>query len=659
MVLRKYSNKGFCCRRRGFFTLEFFLLLLFVFLIFPSKVSAGICDPYLNCNDCVTLGQSKNCVWEFINNSCLNWDEMVRWGFNTSNMTRSCGGGTSSSQTTTASCSKYSSCSECLKHINDLSCIWSICTNKCQTHDEWIKSGGSCGADLPTKCGDSSSAPATVPTVRVIPISTPKPTLTPVPKKENGQECQSDTHCLSGNCTNYVCCIESKICCSQSNFCPTDQYCSTNDDRYYCLPRWDNGVSCTANDQCKSKNCGKGICCGGQPCCKTDGDCGKDEYCETKDNLYYCRTKWNGGEYCEKPSACRSGYCDTYTQKCAENPKDVTSTPKKVRCGDGSCDDWLGENCCNCAKDCASVADFCCAQNSKFARPKDRQNTIFYLYPAPGGSIPNGRLVVPKNMDEKAYFGEYQPKICRDGKIVEGECFESDHCAEGICVEGKCTTASSDEPQEVKDEKVAQEIYNNQTNYLKEDVWVNVYDKIKGKIISSTRVEGNLEISLEVQGATVGETLEVKVGNSIRSWLKVVNNTNYSVAVVAGIVYPGQLTNSFKLEETEYDLSCSRNDGKNPLVSFIGSANAARLGGQYFILPSDHRLIIHSDVTPQQEGYLDVQGLVYYSKEKMYANSSLVQAKIAPVNFENSFQKAEVSESVSVTKKDCNWLYCY
>lgn len=626
-----------------------FTIITFLFGLFlvPQTVLAG-CGSYLTCSKCMTTGLSSNCIWIDRADVCMDKNELR--GYNPGTLYLTCGSVAQPQQTPTTSCQNITSCTECLSHQD---CGW--CYGGCVT---WVGSSSICQMhSIPSasQCPENQVAPTTIPTV----IELPLPTSTPVSQKENGQACKVNSDCLSGNCTNYVCCIKNKTCCSQSNFCPADQYCSTKNNRYYCVPKLDNGMSCTGYDQCKSKNCGKGICCSGQPCCTKDADCKKDEYCETKDNLYYCRVKWNIGERCEKASACRSGYCDTYTEKCAEDPKKITPTPKKARCGDDSCDDWLGENCCSCKQDCKSVPDFCCDQNSQYAKAQDRQNKIFYLYEAPGGSIPNGKLVVPKGTNEKTFFGSYKPQICNYGKIIPGECIKSDQCVDGICVDNKCTTATSDNPQTVTDKKVAEAIYNEQTEYSKEDVWVNVYDVIKGKIINSTKAEGNLKISLEVQGATAGKIPEVKVGNTVKSWLQIINNTNYSMAVVAGIVYPGQLTNAFRLEEKKYTLSCSRVNDNSLLTTIIGSANAKRLGGQYFILPSNHQLIIYSKVTPKQEGYLDVSGVVYYSKEKMYANSSLVQVNIAPVNFETSFQKAnEVSSSILVTKKKCGWLSC-
>lgn len=558
-------------------------------------------------------------------------------------------------QTVLAGCSNYSSCSECLKHINDLSCIWSSCSNKCQTVDDFYNSGGTCGVDFPDKCGGEVT-PASPPTVKVLPT----PTSTPALNKSDGQSCRVSLDCQSGNCTNYVCCLKNKTCCSQNNSCLKDQYCSTKNDRYYCIPKLDNGMSCTDYGQCKSNQCGKGICCGGQPCCKVDGDCGKDEYCETKDNLYYCRVKWDVGEKCEKPSACRSGFCDTYTQKCAEssNPPagGATPTPEKAVCGDNSCDDWLGENCCNCAKDCANITDFCCSQDSKYARSRDRQNKIFYLYDAPGGAIPNSRLVVPKGTDEKTFFDSYKPQICSNGKIISGECNKSDDCVKGICVDNKCTSATSDEPQAVTDKKVVEAIANEQNEYRKESVWVPVYDKIKGTILRTNKVEGGLEVRLEVQGATAGNMATVKIGGNIETRLEIVNNTAYYNAVIGGIVYK----NPTQVEQKKYTLSVNHLESNSAILGMIGVAGAQRLGGKYFVLPPYYKLTVQSTVSPKQEGYLDISGIVYYSTENMYANSSLSdQINNVPVNYETNWKKiGEVTNSISVVPKKCSWGIC-
>ncbi|MBU1000450.1 hypothetical protein KKE78_03600 [Patescibacteria group bacterium] len=558
-------------------------------------------------------------------------------------------------QTVLASCSSHVSCSSC---VSDSSCIWASFADVCMSKAD---AQGFNPSGLTSSCGGSSStsqqsAPTSTqaPAVKVLPTSKPKSTPAPVSKKADGQSCKINSDCKSGNCKNSRCCIKNKTCCLDSNDCSKEQYCSTSKNRYYCIPKLDNGTSCTSSDQCKSDNCGKGICCGGQPCCKEDSQCGKDEYCETKDDLYYCRVKWNVDEYCEKPSACFSGYCDPYVQKCAESSEKSTSTEKAV-CGDKSCDDWLGENCTSCPKDCDNIADFCCSKGSQYANTLDWQNRIFNLLNPPGGSVPNGRLVVPKGTEETTYFSSYKPKICSSGRIIEGECIRSDQCAKGVCVDHKCSAATSDNPKQISDEKLAQEIFNDQMEYMQEEIWINVYDKLEDNLIKSTKVPGGLDIKLEVQGSTAGKVPEAVVGKDVETRLFITNDTNFSMAVVAGITYPGQLANTFKLEEKKYTLSCSPVNGTNPLTTVIGTLNAKRLGGNSYVLPPHHQLTIYSKVSPKQEGYMDVSGIIYFSKEKMYANSSVVEMAITPADFESSFQKSEVSDSILVNEKKCSW----
>ncbi|MFH0937093.1 MAG: hypothetical protein V1808_02280 [Candidatus Daviesbacteria bacterium] len=621
------------------------LVLIGLFFV-PKTILADVCSQYTTCSECVAKSQSESCVWGIYSHHCA-YDNDIK-NMNSNVFTVSCSNDNSSQQTSSVNCQSITSCKTCLSHEE---CGW--CYDQCVT---WIGSSSSCQLhSIPSadQCPDSQAVPTTVPTVRVI---TSTPTPIPVSKKANGQTCKLGSDCTSGNCTNNICCLKNKTCCTQSNSCSTDQSCSTKNDRYYCIPKLENGMACTSYDQCKSKNCGKGVCCGGQPCCTKDNDCGKDEYCETKDNAYYCRTKWNVGETCEKPSACRSGYCNTYTQKCAENPKNATPIPKKAVCGDNSCDDWLGENCCNCPKDCANITDFCCDQNSKYASSKDKQNKKFNLYETTSGSVPNYRLVVPKGTDEKTFFNSYQPKICNNGKIIDGECVNSDQCVKGICVDNKCTSATSDESQAVTDKKIIEAIANEQNEYKKESVWVPVYDKIKGTILRTNKVEGGLEVRLEVQGATAGNIADVKIGGNVETRLEVVNNTAYYNAVIAGIVYK----NPTQIEQKKYTLSVNHMESNSAILGMIGKAGAQRLGGKYFVLPPYYKLTIQSTVSPKQEGYLDVSGIVYYSTENMYANSSLSdQINNVPANFESNWKKIdEVTNSILVVPKKCSWGIC-
>ena len=508
-------------------------------------------------------------------------------------------------QTVLASCN-YIDCQSCVANGN---CVWAYMVDVCMTKadaqlfEAWdftTTCGGSSSQRDPTKVTPTPAVYTQQPTSTPRPVSTTRPTSTPVSKKASGKSCRSDADCKSGNCTNYICCKSGEICCTQNSSCLSDEYCSTSSGRYYCRNKLNDGVSCTEDYQCKS------------------------------------------------------GLCDSSVKKCASASLESMLTSGKAVCGNKSCDYWLGETCTSCSRDCDGINDFCCSTGSQYANTWDWQNQIFNLFDPPGGSVPSGKLVVSKGIAKDTFFDSYRPKICKEGEIIPGECIRNDHCVKGVCVDNKCTVAISDETRQVTDEDEAQEIFDDQTEYEKEEIWINIYDKFDDQFITSKEVPGGLEIELEVQGSTAGSIPEATVDKEVETRLKVVNTTSFKMAVIAGITYPGQQAGSFELEEKKYTLSCSPVNGKNPLTTVIGSANAKLLGGNYYVLPAHHQLIVFSKVTPKQDGYLDILGNVYFSKEKMYADSSLLEMALAPADYEDTFEKTEVIDSILVNEKKCS-----
>lgn len=145
-------------------------------------------------------------------------------------------------------------------------------------------------------------------------------------KKADGEYCDKNEECNSGNCQNYRCCLKGKTCCLSTNNCPSEYYCS--EEKHYCLPGLPNGQSCTKKEQCKSDNCQNNVCCDwGQACCQKQADCDTKGYCQTA--TYYCRDKWpldsDCGDY--GSAMCFSGYCDPDTRQCTEKPSGAEEPP--------------------------------------------------------------------------------------------------------------------------------------------------------------------------------------------------------------------------------------------------------------------------------------------------------------------------------------------
>lgn len=85
--------------------------------------------------------------------------------------------------------------------------------------------GGCIGDERPPST-EGDGLPSTTP------ASTPESTLT---LQENGEACQSNDACISGNCQNGICCLSGYLCCSSDSSCHPDQECS--EERFYCVSK--------------------------------------------------------------------------------------------------------------------------------------------------------------------------------------------------------------------------------------------------------------------------------------------------------------------------------------------------------------------------------------------------------------------------------------
>ena len=85
---------------------------------------------------------------------------------------------------------------------------------------------GGCIGDERAPSTEGGGLPSTTP------ASTPESTLT---LQENGEACQSNDACISGNCQNGICCLSGYLCCASDSSCHPDQECS--EERFYCVVR--------------------------------------------------------------------------------------------------------------------------------------------------------------------------------------------------------------------------------------------------------------------------------------------------------------------------------------------------------------------------------------------------------------------------------------
>lgn len=69
---------------------------------------------------------------------------------------------------------------------------------------------------------------------------------------------------LASDCASKLC--EGGICgCTESGQCPNGNYCDV--PQKTCVPKKNNGASCTSPDQCKTETCSTSFTCWFEPCC--------------------------------------------------------------------------------------------------------------------------------------------------------------------------------------------------------------------------------------------------------------------------------------------------------------------------------------------------------------------------------------------------------
>ena len=228
-----------------------------------------------------------------------------------------------------------------------------------------------------------------------------------------------------------------------------------------------------------------------------------------------------------------------------------------------------------------------------------------------------------------------------------GECVYNYDCPSGFCtVENWCVKTHSEKFQEVKNQDMVEKIYEDQNSYKEE--FVEAYEMIEGGIAQVVIRDAKLAIRLEVQGNTAGKVPKVNEGDEVEVRLEIENDSRYNLALAAGIFYPGYDAGVFDLEEKKYTISFEWDGG---LSSLIGSFKTKLIGGKFVVMPPGSKLYVYSKVVPEQTGYLDVQGLIYYTTERKYQEYDIGFLDEAP----KAYQESEVSETILVEERPCNW----
>lgn len=314
-------------------------------------------------------------------------------------------------------------------------------------------------------------------------------------------------------------------------------------------------------------------------------------------------------------------------------------------CGNSNCEYWQGETCKNCRADCY-IDGFCCLPGYSFIYAHDYHNGIYNIHEALAGVIPRGAIILSPGLTEED-MPLRPPSVCDKGGIAAGECVFNYDCPSGVCgVDNWCIRTYSDKEQEVEDQEVVEKIYEEQTSYKKE--YVEAYELMEGGIGQIIIKDASLDVELEVQGNTAGKVAETIQGDEVETRLTIENNSDYSLALTAGIFYPSYESNTFDIEEKKYTVSFKWEGG---LSSLIGSFKTKLIGSRFMVMPPGSEVIVYSKIVPRETGYLDVQGLVFFNAEKKYREWNPGFVEEPPKNY----QESEVTETILVNEKPCSW----
>ncbi|MEM6531272.1 MAG: hypothetical protein AAF654_01545 [Myxococcota bacterium] len=265
-------------------------------------------------------------------------------------------------------------------------------------------------------------------------------------ERGNGQACQRNAECSSGNCIEGVCCDSG--CGGDCESCLAALTTATNDGS--CLPILDGGEGLSGPTGCPGNYLCDGSSSDCPTSCTTDADCDMSHFCEV-DNT--CRIKLGPGASCTVGNECESGFCTDNvccTTACNGTCNACDSLGKTGSSGveDGFCGAILagtdpagecGNYFCTGGPDSASAAcDTTCESND------DSQCKSGTYCQAVSGS--NNDRCDPPQSNGNACEG--------DRDCVSDECWDDTCCNAGCggtcrnCSSGSCTTyAAGTDPE--------------------------------------------------------------------------------------------------------------------------------------------------------------------------------------------------------------------
>ncbi len=272
--------------------------------------------------------------------------------------------------------------------------------------------------------------------------------------KKDGQQCNANTECFSGNCVDGVCCNEpceapdvcenstvtyfacnvpgsigtctekEKSCgamgcngnacfgsCTRDAECNTGYYCTEGS----CEAKKINGNTCTAANQCQSNNCVDNVCCSSDSCgtceaCNIEGHQGSCFFVALNAQDDTCK---NNGKVCDG-----SGHCDLINgQNCTDNSQCLSNN-----CVDGAC----------CASASCGTCETCASGSCQLITAGLQDNDTC----SAEGEVCDGEGHCEHINGEHCTSGD----TCYSGNCVDNTCCASSKCAEDSCIGSTLTT---------------------------------------------------------------------------------------------------------------------------------------------------------------------------------------------------------------------------
>jgi hypothetical protein len=132
----------------------------------------------------------------------------------------------------------------------------------------------------------------------------------------NGGCSEKDVKCTDFNCNGGAC----RTVCSSDADCQPADFCNLNINK--CVPKHDNGATCTLGDECKSNFCYSGVCCNTQ--------CGETgQTCNQAGNVGKCQCQ---GVTCATGVACQIFFRDADTDGFGDKTGTLANTRAVAGC---------------------------------------------------------------------------------------------------------------------------------------------------------------------------------------------------------------------------------------------------------------------------------------------------------------------------------------